>query len=49
MIGIITGDLINSRKIPASQWMQELKKELKEWRILVKIPLVPDFPEPILK
>ncbi|EPR69093.1 SatD family protein [Cyclobacterium qasimii] len=31
MIGIITGDLINSRKVPASQWMQELKQELKEW------------------
>lgn len=31
MIGIITADLINSRKVPAAQWMQELKKELKEW------------------
>ena len=31
MIGIITADLINSRKVPAAQWMQELKKELKQW------------------
>jgi len=31
MIGIITGDLINSRKLAAAQWMRELKKELNEW------------------
>ena len=31
MIGIITGDLINSRKLSASLWMQELKKELDQW------------------
>ena len=31
MIGVITGDIINSRKVPAAQWMQELKIELKNW------------------
>ena len=31
MVAIITGDLINSRKIGADIWMQKLKNELKEW------------------
>jgi hypothetical protein len=31
MVAVITGDLINSRKIGAAKWMQELKNELKEW------------------
>jgi hypothetical protein len=31
MVAIITGDLINSRKIEAGKWMNELKNELKEW------------------
>lgn len=31
MIGIITGDLINSRKVPTNQWIQKLKKELNTW------------------